>query len=351
MSRWRLDGTGPVATMAVPRARTLAGYDDTGRVVDVVPLGTYGPPHRLVDVATGEEVGRFEVGARTSWVGDGTLALLTESGTMLGHVGSDEPVRPESRSVWRSDWPYPDHDSSTAWAVPDRHPDRLVQFDVRTGATTGQVVRLSGGNPWFVRNTDGGDKLLVSYYTGLSQAELDQSRRFRVQMVDIDDGPVGPDVTGFTAAAPETSGGVGPVVLADVDGGLHEVDPVTLKPLAALPGSVGQVEYLTFSDDGSRLLATSGNRVAQLYDSETWTRVGAVPADSPPTVPQGFLRPDGRRLLTNDRLGVVEWDLDPETMAGAACDLAGRNLSRAEWATYLGDQPYRRTCPQFPAGA
>ena len=351
MSRWRLDGTGPVAAMAVPRATTLAGYDDSGRVVDVVPLGTYGPPHRLVDITRDEEVGRFDVEARASWVGDGTLALLTGSGTMLGHVGSDEPVRPESRSVWRSDWPYPDHDSSTAWAVPNRHPDQLVRFDVRTGATTGQVVRVPGGNPWFVRNTDAGDKLLVSYYTGLSQAQLDQSRRFRVQMVDVNDGPVGPDVAGFVAAAPDTSGGTGPVVLADVDGGLQEVDPVTLEPRAALPGSVGQVDFMMFSDDGTRLLARSGNRVVQLFDSETWTRIGAVPADSPAPLPRGFLRPDGRALLTNDRFGVVEWDLDPEVMVEAACELAGRNLTRAEWATYLGDQPYRRTCPRFPAGA
>ena len=351
MSRWRLDGTGPVATMVVRRATSVAGYDETGRVVDVVPLGTFGPPHRMVDVATGEEVGRFDVGARTSWVGDGTLALLTQDrGTLLGHVGSDEAVRPESPSVWHSDWPYPDHDPSTAWVVPNRHPHQLTQFDVRTGATTGKVVRVPGGTPWFVRNTDAGQKLLVSYYTGVTGLSLDQAQRFRVQVLDVDNGSVGPDVAGFTAAVPETSGGMGPVVVADVAGGLQEVDPATLEPRAALPGSVGQVEFLTFSGDGSRLLATGGNRVAQVFDSETWTRVGAVPAEGPDTVAEGFLRPDGRALLANGRLGVVEWDLDPEVMADAACGLAGRNLTSAEWATYMGDEPYRRTCPKFPAG-
>jgi hypothetical protein len=138
--------------------------------------------------------------------------------------------------------------------------------------------------------------------------------------------------------------------VADVTGGLHEVDPVTMQPRAVLPGSVGQIESLTFSDDGSRLLATGANRVAQIFDSETWTRIGAIPADTPGSVREGFLRPDGRAVLANGRLGVVEWDLDPDRMAEAACELAGRNLSRAEWRTYLGDQPYRRTCPQFPAG-
>ena len=33
----------------------------------------------------------------------------------------------------------------------------------------------------------------------------------------------------------------------------------------------------------------------------------------------------------------------------AACAVAGRNLTRDEWATYLGDiATYRATCPQFP---
>lgn len=352
VSRWRLDGTGPVARMVVPNGTTLAGYDPSGRVVDAVPVGTYGPPHRLVDVGTGEEAGRFDSEVWwSSWAGDGTIALSTEQGTMLGHVGSDEPVRPESGTVRRSSWIYPDHDPSTAWAGVSRNGrGLLVQFDVSTGAETGRVVRVPGGSPWFVGNTDAGDKLVVSSYTSVTPLSMDQRQRFRVQVIDVDDGPVGRHAPGFVAAVPETDGGMGPVVMADVTGGLQEVDPETMQPRAVLPGSVGQIEYLTYSEDGSRLLATGGNRVAQLFDSETWTRLGAIPADAQDSVREGFLRPDGRALLANGRLGVVEWDLDPETMARAACELAGRNLTRAEWTTYLGDRAYRSTCEEFPAG-
>ncbi len=353
MSRWRLDGTGPVATMVVPGATTLGGYDETGRLADVIPVGTYGRPYRLVDLSTGEEASRFDLDTWwSSWVGDDTIAFSTQEGTLLGRVGSDTPVRPESRAVRDADWLYPDHDPTTAWAVSTRgRGNLLVQFEVRTGATTGRVVRVPGGSPWFVANTDAGEKLVVSYSTPVTPLSMDQGQRFRVQLVDVDEGPVGRDTPGFVASVPETDGGMGPVVLADVMGGLQEVDPDTLQASAVLPGSVGQIEYLEFSDDGSRLLAAGGNRVAQLFDSDTWTRIGAIPADSPGSVREGFLRSDGDALLANGRLGVVEWDLDPEVMADAACELAGRNLTQAEWTTYLGDEPYRQTCGEFPAGA
>jgi hypothetical protein len=47
---------------------------------------------------------------------------------------------------------------------------------------------------------------------------------------------------------------------------------------------------------------------------------------------------------------VAEWTLDAGELAAAACQLAGRNMTNAEWATYLPDESYRRTCPDYPAG-
>jgi hypothetical protein len=43
--------------------------------------------------------------------------------------------------------------------------------------------------------------------------------------------------------------------------------------------------------------------------------------------------------------GVNVWDIDPEHLRAAACVLAGRNLTRTEWDTYVGALgPYRKTC-------
>ena len=61
--------------------------------------------------------------------------------------------------------------------------------------------------------------------------------------------------------------------------------------------------------------------------------------------------PDGTRLLTGTGNGTTAiWDLDTRHWEDRACRIAGRNLTRAEWREYLPDQPYRRTCSEWPAG-
>ena len=50
----------------------------------------------------------------------------------------------------------------------------------------------------------------------------------------------------------------------------------------------------------------------------------------------------------NDVLSLLAWNLDPTKWSQAACDVAGRNLTRPEWDTYIGKlEPYHAICPQF----
>jgi hypothetical protein len=46
----------------------------------------------------------------------------------------------------------------------------------------------------------------------------------------------------------------------------------------------------------------------------------------------------------------ILWDLEPAHWEQTACRLAGRNLTRAEWAQYLPGRAYEVTCPQWPSG-
>ncbi len=55
--------------------------------------------------------------------------------------------------------------------------------------------------------------------------------------------------------------------------------------------------------------------------------------------------PDGTHLATPSFDGAtVIWDLSARHWFTAACDLVGRNLTRAEWQQHLGTRPYRATC-------
>jgi class 3 adenylate cyclase/WD40 repeat protein len=84
---------------------------------------------------------------------------------------------------------------------------------------------------------------------------------------------------------------------------------------------------------------------AQMYDLDSRQPVG----DPFPSLDKPFLRQDGLELATSDRHGVTLWNLDPDRWERAACEIASRNLTHAEWDTYFPNAGgYHATCPQWP---
>ncbi len=132
-------------------------------------------------------------------------------------------------------------------------------------------------------------------------------------------------------------------------GEIVQYDLETLQPVGTFPGVRGAVDQLRFSADGALLLVGSRNQILAIYDVATRTRLGdPIATEAPFDGPKGELRPDGKAVAINRGDGFRIWDLDPDHLAEAACRLAGRNLTGAEWATYLGSQaPYRDTCPTW----
>ena len=135
-------------------------------------------------------------------------------------------------------------------------------------------------------------------------------------------------------------------LLAATGGTLTRYDLDTLEPLGDLPGARGEINLIQFSDDGRTVLAASNDQTVSLYDLATGLRLGdPIPIDAPLGY-GGFLRPDGLQLAVTTRAGVVTWDLGPEALLGAACQLAGRNLTETEWSAYMSGLGARReTCP------
>ena len=54
---------------------------------------------------------------------------------------------------------------------------------------------------------------------------------------------------------------------------------------------------------------------------------------------------DGRLVSVGDDRRLVVWDLTLEGWEERACTISNRNLSPDEWQRYMGDAPYRETCP------
>lgn len=116
---------------------------------------------------------------------------------------------------------------------------------------------------------------------------------------------------------------------------------------------------MTFSPDGRTLAATivaggrgGGNRggAFTLWDVARAERLG------PPLAWPGgrffalAFHPDGTTVATGAEDGrLVSWDVDPQSWRRQACRIANRNLAYDEWTRAIGEEPYRRTCAQWPA--
>jgi hypothetical protein len=123
------------------------------------------------------------------------------------------------------------------------------------------------------------------------------------------------------------------------------------------PSLHGPVVAVQFVDDG-RLLAISQDGAIWMFDATSRLPLGPpiVWATRPDDYSyQGGYLPSwdvrAQHLLVTDPQGLRLWNIDPATWPEIACERAGRNLSRDEWARYMpADEPYRRTCSQFPSG-
>ena len=111
-------------------------------------------------------------------------------------------------------------------------------------------------------------------------------------------------------------------------------------------GEAGAGTDLTYSPRGDVIAAAMTERSVGIWDVATGRRLGQpIVAQSGDLQALAF-SPDGARLIAVDGAGTLsEYPVEPEAVARAVCERAGRTLSREEWRTYLGDLPYRNVCP------
>ena len=135
------------------------------------------------------------------------------------------------------------------------------------------------------------------------------------------------------------------IATGDYTGLVHFFDADSGREETPLRTETAFVSSVTYSPDGSQLLTTGGDASLRLWDLASRKLVGApLPGGSSPG--WGTYFPDGRHVVSVDDSGLgVVWDVSPADWESAACRIANRNVTRAEWHDFLPDRGYRRICP------
>jgi DNA-binding SARP family transcriptional activator/WD40 repeat protein/tRNA A-37 threonylcarbamoyl transferase component Bud32 len=344
VSRWRLDGSGPITHLVGPGYRVWR-FSPNGDRLLVERGGEFdGTDPQVLEVESGNIVRTLDGLINPDWIDDDTVggALINAEGEVeTAHI--DLPAGELVADGFIVD-PIP----NAAYALPGKERPLVVywhgtdatlrQFDPDT-ERVGPAIRVEG---WFssaisrsghriVAGTDRG----VEIYDGLT-GEL-------VGAIP------GADLRGVFITVTDQ------LFASSLGGELTQYNLDTLEPIRSFGGSRGFITQLEGTADGTLIATKGGDHSVILYDVASGTRIGtpiAIPDDESNWMDLSL---DGRWLAAGGEAADGQhatqiWNLDPRAWITAACQLAGRNLTREEWAAHIGSlAPYRPTCPDLPA--
>jgi len=172
-----------------------------------------------------------------------------------------------------------------------------------------------------------------------------------VQLWDVATGrQIHAPLTGDTYAVKSVAfSSQGMLASSSVDYTIRLWNPATGRPdESPLTGDTEAVNSVAFSPDGQTLASGGADGTVRLWDVATGQQIGASFAGQTGLVNSVAFSPDGQTLASGDANGTVQlWnvayvnDIMPDL-----CASAGRSLTRAEWADYVGSSlPYQNICP------
>ena len=141
------------------------------------------------------------------------------------------------------------------------------------------------------------------------------------------------------------------IAMSAYNGRITFNDSKNFKPVGApLSGGSAFLASLRFSADGKWLIAVDSENKLLIFDVATRREIGLPIRSATGGNGQIAIANDGGMVAITTDQGIALWPLDPNSWAKAVCSAAARNLTRAEWTTYVGG-PYQIVCPEWPAGA
>ena len=349
---WRVDGGGPISRLALDTPNRTGvnqfGFRGTDALVadHVNEEGEWRTT--VLDAIDGRQLASFEDVFGLVPTNDPRLAAVIyddgETPPTFGSVRHPAPANRAGRSSipasrWTNGGP------TAAVAMVFEHASSVLRtFDLATGRRIEPTIDLPD-RVWTASD-------LVFAADALYFVMEDQSDggdRWLIQRRDRSTGAVLAETSGANYQKFAFNGGV--AVAATLNGHVVELDPTTLEVVGApFPGTNGAVFSLAIDDAGRRLLVRAADGSLRVLDIATRTQLGD-PIDTGVVIGNATLRPDGLAAAAATDQGVVIWDLDPAHWVEAACELAGRNMTRQEWNRYLGDlADYHVTCPDHPPG-
>ncbi len=323
VTRWRLDGSGPITHLVAPGFRGWRFNPSGNRILVEQGEVFEGRPPRVIDVATGDVVRVLDGLINADWIDDDTVG-----GALLGSRGEVEGASID----------LPDGDLVGNGFIIDPIPNYaglepgkeryLFHYGRGTDATLRQ---LDGSAQRFGPEIFVDD--LFSYAISRSGHRVAAGTKGGVEIYDGVTGEQvgaipGDDLRGVFITVTDQ------LFVSSLGGELTMYDLDSLQPIRTFGGSRGFITQVLGTANGTIIATNGGDHNVILYDVATGVRIG-----TPITIPDEesnliALSLDGRWLSAGGEASdgshpTKIWDLDPASWTVAACRVAGRNLTRA----------------------
>ncbi|GEM_PF-4586834 len=206
---------------------------------------------------------------------------------------------------------------------------RLARYDRETLRRVGDPIELDIA-PSSVSATSDGTRIVVTGWA-------DAAPHWRTRVYDAAGRLLAEGLDGTTRTVV-----AGPRVIAADRSGLLSLT-LGLAPRGTLAADPASSVHLSVDDAGRTLVTTAGETVS-VRDVPSGRELGP-PIHVPDLAAPSVIDADGGGFTLSGALGVRYVTLEPAAQAAAACRIAGRELSRAEWETFLSDLgPWHPLC-------